>query len=182
MSRRVVGTTVRETGSSPVFPGPSVVAVTITEQGLSIAPVPYLDPAAQRLIAAALADLSQRYDGDGDATPIDPAQFSPPYGMFLVAWLDGAAVGCGGWRARGEDAEIKRMYTAPEARGRGVARAVLTALQDTARDAGKRRTILETGDKQPEAIALYESRGYQRIPNFGYHKDEPGAVSYGLRL
>lgn len=156
--------------------------MTITEQGLSIAPVPYTDPVAQRLIAATLADLSERYDGDGDATPIDPEQFSPPYGMFLVAWLDGAAVGCGGWRSHGEDAEIKRMYTAPEARGKGVARAVLTALQDTARHAGKRRMILETGDRQPEAIALYESQGYRRIPNFGHYKDEPGAVSYGLTL
>ncbi|MQA25759.1 MAG: GNAT family N-acetyltransferase [Micromonosporaceae bacterium] len=147
-----------------------------------IASVPYTDPEAQRLITAALADLSERYQGDGDATPIDPAQFTPPGGIFLMAWQDGVAVGCGGWRAHGEDAEIKRMYTAPEARGRGVARAVLNALEETARHAGKGRMILETGNRQPEAIGLYESQDYEQIPNFGYYKDEPGAVCYGLTL
>jgi GNAT superfamily N-acetyltransferase len=155
----------------------------MTEQVLTIEPVAYSNGEAQRLIAATLADLAERYGGEGDATPIDPAQFDPPHGIFLLARLDEDAVGCGAWRSSGEhDAEIKRMYTAPEARGRGVARAVLDALEATARDAGKRRMILETGDRQPEAIALYESHGYRRIPNFGYYADEPGALSYGRDL
>jgi GNAT superfamily N-acetyltransferase len=63
-----------------------------------------------------------------------------------------------------------------------VARAVLGALEATAREAGKRRMILETGDKQPEAIGLYESAGYLQIPNFGYYKDAPGAVCFGREL
>ena len=155
----------------------------MTEQGLTVTPVAYTHVAAQRLIAATLADLAERYGGDGDATPVDPAQFDRPRGIFLLAWLDGAAVGCGAWRASGEDdAEIKRMYTAPGARGRGVARAVLGALEATAREAGKRRMILETGDKQPEAIGLYESSGYLQIPNFGYYKDAPGSVCFGREL
>jgi GNAT superfamily N-acetyltransferase len=156
--------------------------VTITEQGLVLRTVPYTAPDAQRLVAATLADLARRYGGNGDATPVDPDQFSAPRGTFVVAYLDGVPVGCGGWRSRGDDAEIKRMYTAPEARGRGVARAVLLALEDSARAAGRRRMILETGSRQPEAIGLYESRGYLKIPNFGYYKDEPGAVCYGLEL
>ncbi len=155
----------------------------MTEQGLTVTPVAYTHVAAQRLIAATLADLAERYGGDGDATPVDPAQFDRPRGIFLLAWLDGAAVGCGAWRSSSEDAaEIKRMYTAPGARGRGVARAVLGALEATAREAGKRRMILETGDKQPEAIGLYESSGYLQIPNFGYYKDAPGAVCFGREL
>lgn len=156
--------------------------MTITEHGLTVTPAAYLDPQAQRLISATLADLAERYGGAGDRTPVDPAEFDPPQGVFLLAWLDGAAVGCGGWRTEGEDAEIKRMYTAPEARGRGVARTVLTALEELARAAGRRRMILVTGYRQPEAIALYESRGYRRIPKFGYYKDEPGALAYGLPL
>lgn len=160
----------------------TVVAVTVTEQGLLLGTTPYAAPDAQRLVAAAITELAQRYGGAGDATPVDPEQFSPPQGIFVVAYLDGAAVGCGGWRCRGDDAEIKRMYTAPEARGRGVARAVLLALEDSAGAAGRRRMILETGDRQPEAIRLYESRGYRMIPNFGYYKDEPGALCYGLEL
>jgi len=155
----------------------------MTEQGLTVTPVAYTHVAAQRLIAATLADLAERYGGDGDATPVDPAQFDRPRGIFLLAWLDGVAVGCGAWRSSSEDAaEIKRMYTAPGARGRGVARAVLGALEATAREAGKRRMILETGDKQPEAIGLYESSGYLQIPNFGYYKDAPGAVCFGREL
>lgn len=155
----------------------------MTEQGLTVTPVAYTHVAAQRLIAATLADLAERYGGEGDATPVDPAEFDPPHGIFLLARLDGLAVGCGAWRSNGqEDAEIKRMYTAPEARGRGVARAVLEALESAAREAGKRRMILETGYQQPEAIGLYESHGYRRIPNFGHYKDEPEAVCYGREL
>ncbi|MGH3727441.1 MAG: GNAT family N-acetyltransferase [Micromonosporaceae bacterium] len=154
----------------------------MTNQDVIVAPVAYTHPEAQRLIAAALADLGKRYDGDGDATPVDPVEFEPPHGVFLLARVDGVAAGCGGWRSHADDAEIKRMYTVPEARGRGVARAVLAGLEETARAAGKRRTILETGDKQPEAISLYESCGYRAIPNFGFYKDEPGAISYGLDL
>ena len=74
------------------------------------------------------------------------------------------------------------MYTAPEARGRGVARAVLAAVEARPGSTGRTRVILECGDKQPEAIALYSSAGYERIPNFGYYKDEPGCVSFGRTL
>lgn len=154
----------------------------MTGIGLTVTRTAYTDPEVQRLIAATLADLAERYGGEGDATPVEPEDFVPPNGVFLLAWLDGVAVGCGAWRARGDDAEIKRMYTAPGARGRGVAKAVLTELETSARTAGKRRMILETGLKQPEAIGVYESRGYAKIPNFGYYKDEPDAVCYGLGL
>lgn len=160
----------------------TVLAVTVTDQGLTLRTVPYTDPDAQRLVVAALADLGQRYGGSGDATPVHPRQFSPPEGIFVVAYLDGVAVGCGGWRTRDDDAEIKRMYTVPQARGRGVARAVLAALEGSAHAAGLRRMILEAGGRQPEAISLYEACGYRRIANFGYYKDEPGAISYGLNL
>jgi GNAT superfamily N-acetyltransferase len=146
----------------------------------------YLAPDAQRLISAALADLAERYgDGEGDATPVDPAQFEPPHGAFFVAYLDGVPVAAGAWRSHGDDgtvAEIKRMYTAPAARGRGLARAVLAAVEDSARRHGRRQIVLETGDRQPEAIRLYESAGYRRIPNFGYYAGHPGCVSLGREL
>src|ERR1700730_6092902 len=131
-------------------------------------------PVAQRLMAAALADLAQRYGGGGDSTPIAAAAFAAPRGAFVVAYVDGGPAGCGGWRTLAEDgasAEIKRMYTAAEVRGRGVARAVLSALEHSARAAGMRRMVLETGWAQPEAIGLYGRCGYERIPNFGYYRD-----------
>ncbi len=145
----------------------------------------YTSPVAAALVSAALADLTGRYGGDGDGTPVDPAQFDPPGGAFLVAWLDSRPAGCGGWRTHHgapATAEIKRMYTVPEARGRGVALALLRALEDSARAVGYRRMILETGYRQPEAIALYEKADYVRIPDFGHYKNEPGVRSFGLDL
>lgn len=146
----------------------------------------YLAPDAQLLIKAAMADLAERYgDGEGDATPVEAAEFEPPHGAFFVAYLGARPVACGGWRSHGEDgavAEIKRMYTAPVARRRGLARAVLTRVEESAREHGRRRIVLETGDRQPEAIKLYESAGYRRIPNFGYYRDHPGCISLGREL
>ncbi|MET7672295.1 GNAT family N-acetyltransferase [Micromonospora luteifusca] len=140
-------------------------------------------PVAQQLIRAALADLGARYGGSGDDTPVDATEFEPPDGAFLVAYLAGEPVGCGGWRSHGADtAELKRMYTAPAARGRGVARTVLAAVERSAREQGRKRVVLECGDKQPEAIAMYRSAGYGRIPNFGFYKDAEGCVSFGRTL
>jgi GNAT superfamily N-acetyltransferase len=143
------------------------------------------DPVAGTMIRAALLDLGARYGGEGDETPVDVGEFEPPTGRFLVAWIDGAPAGCGGWRTLVEDdavAEIKRMYTAPGWRGRGVASAVLQTIEETARDAGKKRAVLETGDRQPEAIALYLKLGYERVPNFGFYKDYPDCLSFGRLL
>ncbi|MFC3504997.1 GNAT family N-acetyltransferase [Micromonospora krabiensis] len=152
---------------------------------IEIHAVRFDSPAAQRLIRDALADLGARYGGSGDETPVDAAEFDPPVGAFLVAHLDGEPIGCGGWRSHGEagdTAELKRMYTAPAARGRGVARAVLAAVERSAREHGRKRMILECGDRQPEAIAMYTSAGYERIPNFGFYKDAPGCISFGRTL
>jgi GNAT superfamily N-acetyltransferase len=153
--------------------------------GLVIMPQAYDDPVSMALVAAAMADLGQRYGGGGDETPVDPAGFMPPHGTFLVAYLAGAPVGCGGWRSHHGDvdvAELKRMYTALAVRGRGVARKVLAAVEESARAAGRTRMILECGKRQPEAIALYTSGGYEPIPHFGYYRDEPDVVSLGRDL
>ncbi len=142
-------------------------------------------PESQALIRSALTDLGERYGGNGDDTPVDATEFELPDGAFLVAYLDRQPVGCGGWRSHGDDgviAELKRMYTAPVARGRGVARSVLAAVEGSAREQGRRRIILECGDRQPEAVAMYTSAGYERIPNFGFYKDAPGCLSFGRTL
>ena len=129
-----------------------------------------------------MAELSLRYGGSGDDTPIALTDFDPPDGRFFVAESGGELLGCAGWRAHGPDAELKRMFTAQSARGRGVARRLLAAIEESARADGRERVILETGDKQPEAIALYVSCGYQRIPDFGYYKDSEGVLSYARAL
>lgn len=162
-------------------PGAGRILGTVSE--IEIRTVRFDAPVAQQLINAALGDLAVRYGGSGDDTPVDATEFEPPDGAFLVAYLAGEPVGCGGWRSHGADtAELKRMYTAPAARGRGVARAVLAAVERSARDQGRKRVVLECGDKQPEAIAMYGSAGYERIPNFGFYKDSEGCVSFGRTL
>lgn len=150
--------------------------------GVEIKSVRFGAPVAQRLIAAAMADLGERYGGTGDDSPIEPGDFDPPGGSFFVAVLDGQPVGCGGWRSHGDlgdVAEVKRLYVAPGARRTGVARALMAAIEASVREGGRRRIILECGQKQPEAIRLYESSGYQRIENFGYYRDAPLCVSFG---
>lgn len=152
--------------------------------------VPFDHPHATPLVEEGQRDEIARY-GEGDMTPIGPAEFVPPNGAFVVGYLNGVAVACGGWRARGDvpergvrdgDAELKRMYVAPSARRRGVARAVLAEVERTALAAGRRRIILETGYKQPEALAFYRSAGYGDVPRFGYYADDPDTVHLGKEL
>jgi len=143
--------------------------------------VGYDHPDAARLVGEVQQEYVIRYGGV-DRSPVDLADFAPPSGLFLVGYAGGAAVVCGGWRARGADAEIKRMYVTPAARGRGLARRMLAELERTARAAGHRRAILETGSKQPEAVALYRSAGYTGIPAFGYYAGTPHSIHLGKVL
>jgi GNAT superfamily N-acetyltransferase len=147
--------------------------------GVLVRPERYDGPTAQSLVAALVVDIEERYAGDGEADDADDEwalgvdDVSPPRGVFLVAYLDGRPVGCGALRplaaAGARVAEIKRMYTSPAARRRGVSRAVLARLESEAVTLGYGRLHLETGLRQPEAIALYETSGYHRIPNYGMY-------------
>jgi ribosomal protein S18 acetylase RimI-like enzyme len=164
---------------------------------LEIVRVDYGHPHAMLLIAEVQAEYVARYGGP-DVTPLDPLMFEPPLGSFYVGYLElGEAptegprpVASGAWRAHDDleafgtrrTAEVKRMYVAPQARARGVARTMLAHLERAAADAGAEAMVLETGTAQPEAMALYESSGYTRIPSFGYYKDEPLNRCYGKLL
>ena len=145
------------------------------DSGLRFDRVPITHPDAQVLIEAVQAEYVARYGGQ-DESPIDPADFEDPLGQFFVGYLDGTPVATGAWRrssvrALGAEvtAEIKRMYVVPNAQRRGVARRMLAHLEATAAEAGIEALVLETGMKQPEAIALYTSSGYEPIPGFGYY-------------
>jgi len=148
---------------------------------MRIEAVAYDHPDAARLIGEVQQEYVIRYGGV-DRSPVGPADFTPPAGLFLVGYAGGGAAVCGGWRARGADAEIKRMYVAPAARGRGLARRMLAELERTARAAGHRRVILETGGRQPEAVALYRSSGYAEIPAYGYYAGSPHSMHFGKIL
>lgn len=142
-----------------------------------------LDGPAGRLLLAELdEDLNQRY-GDDETVDVHAAQFLPPDGIFLVVRENGQLRACGGYRRIAPDtAEIKRMYVRPDARGKGLARLVLTRLEEAAAAAGYTQLWLETGLAQPEAMALYESSGYARIAAFGQFAWAPDQRCYGKVL
>lgn len=132
----------------------------------------YDDPDVVRMVAEVQAEYVQMYGGPDEAV-VDPGEFVPPRGLFLVGLLDGAAVATGGWRRLGEDdadaAEIKRMYVSPSARRRGLSRLLLAELERTAAAARVRRLILNTGPNNGAAIALYQQAGYLPTPAFGHY-------------
>jgi GNAT superfamily N-acetyltransferase len=143
---------------------------------------PYDDPDVQRLVAEVQEEYVRRYGGPDGAT-VDPREFEPPDGVFLVGVLDGVAVATGGWRrVDAHIVEIKRMYVAESARRRGLARAMLAELERTAAAAGMYRLVLNTGPEQPEAVALYEASGYGPEPPFGHYACHERALFYGKPL
>lgn len=133
-----------------------------------------LDGATARALIAALdGELLARYPEEG-ATHfrLDLAEVAPGRGVFLVARREGEPIGCGAIRRLDpEAAEIKRMYVVPAARGRRVATAILSALEGEARLLGVARLVLETGERQPESLALYRRAGFTAIPRFGDYVD-----------
>ena len=133
---------------------------------MSVARVAWGDADVQRLAAAQQAELRARYDGGQEpGTPPSAADVA----VVLVARDPaGEAVACGALRPLGDGvAEVKRRYVVPAWRGRGVAKVVLAGLEAAARDRGWTTLRLETGPRQPEAVALYEGAGYRPIGAFG---------------
>jgi GNAT superfamily N-acetyltransferase len=125
------------------------------------------DPAAAALVAAMVEEMGALYEPGLSRSPTTPADFSPPGGGFLVLSEAGRPVAGGGVKRLDERAcEIKRMYVVPEARGRGVGRELLAALEELARDLGYAVARLDTGPKQPGAQRMYERAGYAAVPDY----------------
>ena len=143
-------------------------SLTIERRGLA-------DGDAVRLIAALDDDLDERYPEFAvNFFSLTPAEVEPGHGAFVLAYVDGVAVGCGAVRSLGGgDAEIKRMYVAPGNRRLGVGRAVLDALFAEATALGASRVVLETGVRLPGALALYRRAGFEVIPCFGEYAEAP---------
>ncbi|UDM00467.1 GNAT family N-acetyltransferase [Streptomyces longhuiensis] len=155
--------------------------MTIQPMAPTLQRVSFGHPDAIKLNDRVQLEYAERYGDDGDVTPLDPTMFDAPRGLYLIAYDDGGTpLATGGWRTQDRndegysdgDAELKRMYVTPEARGLGLARRILAALEDDARAAGRSRMVLETGLKQPEAIALYGSSGYTPCSKFGHYRFE----------
>lgn len=159
----------------------------MTVAALRIDRVPITHPDAAALVGQVQAEYVLRY-GSEDETPIAPGDFEPPVGAFFVGYLDEVPVVSGAWRTTtltrlGERAlEIKRMYVPPAYQRQGLARRMLDHLEAEGRAQGADHLILETGLMQPEAIALYTSRGYEPVAGFGFYCGSDLSRCFGRRL
>ncbi|WP_371670828.1 GNAT family N-acetyltransferase [Streptomyces sp. NBC_00289] len=158
---------------------------------MNIRRVAFDHPDAVKMNDQVQAEYHVLYGDGGDATELDPADFDPPNGVYLIVYDEsGTPLATGGWRARDTnpegnldgDAELKRMYVVEQARGLGLARRVLAALEEDARTRGRVRMVLETGTKQPAAIALYASSGYEPCDKFGHYRFHDDSRCFAKRL
>jgi len=138
------------------------------------------DPEARPLLRGLTEEYDSRYGHQSEMTSVEAQEFEPPDGVFLVILEHGVTVAGGAIRRLSVDTcEVKRMWTAPEHRRKGLASKVLDALEELARDRGYSRLRLETGPAQPEARALYERRGYRNIQAYGKYEQ---ATAFELLL
>jgi GNAT superfamily N-acetyltransferase len=138
------------------------------------------DPEAVPLLEGLSDEYQRRYQDGNEMTSVNPEEFEPPDGVFLVFVEHGVTVAGGALRRLSSDTcEIKRMWTSPAHRRKGYASAVLDELENVARTRGYTFLRLETGPAQPEARSLYERRGYTRIPTYGRYQQ---AKAFGCKL
>ena len=138
-----------------------------------------IDPAhrdAKQCLRSYYAELDRRSDKPFDpkvGSTAEPHEIRPPHGLFLVAYLRDAPVGCGALKHfPGGASDVKRMWVAESARGLGIGRRLLLELEARAAEHGSRVVRMETNRALVEAIALYESAGYVEVAAFN---DEPFA-------
>ena len=149
---------------------------------LEVAPVDPDAPEACRLLEAYFLELRDRLaPAHVDVLSRWPEDFRGPGGAVLIAREGGHALGCAGLRPLGEGMlELKHLFLAQEARGRGLGRSLLAGVEVAARSLGARRILLDTAAPLTEAAALYRSAGYATIPR--YNDNPHGAVWFGKEL
>jgi GNAT superfamily N-acetyltransferase len=147
-------------------------------------PCPMDEEPAATLAQGMRDEIAALYDGlqlDGPDMPkAGPRELAPPGGAFVVGYDEGVAVCCGGLKRLPDGGcEIKKMFVVSEARGRGVARALLVELERLARELGYAVARLDTGPKQTRARQMYERAGYAPIENFNAN---PVATFFGEKV
>ena len=155
--------------AGPLAPG-------MTSAEIEIRPVDPGHRDAEACLRAYFAELDRRSESGFDPAAgisAEPYELVPPAGLFVVAYADGTAVGCGAVKHHpGEASQIKRMWVSESARGHGIGRRLLAALEAEALRGGASTLRLETHGALVEAIAMYRSAGYAEVPAFN---DEPFA-------
>jgi len=150
---------------------------------LNVDPEDLHSPVARGLITHLVRELADRYPEDQgeEEASFNPADATGLRSVVVVAWFGSEPVGCGALRplpGTADTAEIKRMFVLPASRGKGFGREILQDLEKHARTFGYARLVLETGIRQPEAIALYEKSGFTRIPNFAPYEDSVRSLCF----
>jgi GNAT superfamily N-acetyltransferase len=157
---------------------------------ITIKRIDYADPRAAAIRDAMDAEMGELYAGVDDSfddemrTAIGKSLAVHPEQMVAtVGAFDGnRLVGHAALRPFEDALEVKRVIVLPEYRGRGVSKRLMAELETIARESGVHRLILQTGDRQVEAIALYEKLGYVPIPRFGLYEPIPFFLCYGKAL
>ncbi len=151
------------------------------ERAVAIAAESPDTPEARALLQASEDAMNALYPAEANYM-LDVAGLMAPEITFLVARLDGEAVGCGALARHDGWAEIKRLFVAPAARGRGLSRQLMSALETAALSDGIALVRLETGDRQPEALGLYRSMGYAERGAFADYPEGPPSLFFEKRL
>lgn len=140
---------------------------------IEIAPESPDQPEVAALLEASDVYMASLYPAESNHL-LDVRALQRPEVAFLVARVDGRALGCGAVVSSGEGwAEVKRMFVSPQARGLKLGRRLLERIEALARERGERCLRLEMGDRQPEALALYRSAGFVQIGPFGHYRPDP---------
>jgi len=141
----------------------------MTTDTITITRAAITDDVSRVLVSALNAELQAAYPEPGaNHFQVAPDDVGVGRGAFLVVRREGIPVGCGAVRLLDNDTgELKRMYMAPSARGTGLGRRLVEALEAEARALGARRLVLETGVRQAAALALYQATGFRPIPLYG---------------
>ena len=157
----------------------------MSEAPLTLEAVDPRGPVARQLLEALTREIAAIYAdrGDDGNAGFSVTDLDVPRAVFVVASIAGAPVGCGALRPHDAAVgEVKRMFTVPAWRGRGIAAAVLADLERHARRFGYATVRLETGDRQVEAIRLYERCGYRHIPPYGVYVEWDDSVCFEKAL
>ena len=149
---------------------------------LILTSVPRTSPDLRSLTQALDTELYTRYPRHlVNGIDLDAANNDNVF--FLVAYLAEEPVGCGAIRPlNAEVTELKRFFVKSDYRGHGIATRILERLETEAKKRGHSALWLETGDRQPESIALYKKAGYSRMPKFGEYRDNPASICFRKSL
>lgn len=153
----------------------------MTNGNLSLKRTDSSNPDFRTLVAELDADLRQR---NGDVMDVyDQHNIIEQIDTVVIAYIDDTPAGCGCFKSYDDEAvEVKRMFVRHEARGQGISRKILTELELWANELGHAYTVLETGNNQTEALALYRKAGYEQIPAYGVYADLPDSVCFRKQL